>query len=62
VMEMSMRSREMYANSRMDHMLVMLRCKLVFESKPLFSSLISEGKKYMGNYQFEKEVERSYVP
>ena len=62
VMEMSMKSREIYANSRMDHMLVMLRCKMVFESKPLFSSLVSEGNAYRGNYRFTKKVERSYVP
>ena len=62
VMEMGMRSREVFANSQMDHMLVMLRCKLNFESKPLFSSLVSLGDVYRGNYYFVNEVERSYVP
>lgn len=62
VMEMSMRNRGDYTNSRMDHMVLMLRCKIIFESNPLFSSLIPEGRRYRGNYHFEKKVERSYVP
>ena len=62
VMELTMTSRDAYVNSRMDHMLVMLRCKVGFESRPLFSSLVAEGKAFLGKYQFIKKVERSYVP
>ena len=61
-MEMGMQTQEEYGNCRMDHMLVMLRFKVQFESTPVFSSLVSTGQVYRGKYVFEKEIERSYVP
>lgn len=62
VMELGMQNYEEYENCRMDHMIIMLRLKLTFESKPVFSSLISVGDVYRGKYVFAKELERSYVP
>lgn len=62
VMELGMQSDEVYENCRMDHMIIMFRFKLTFESKPVFSRLISVGEVYRGNYVFAKEIERSYVP
>ncbi len=62
VMEMGMQEREEYANCRLDHMLVMLRFKVYFESKPVFSTLIPIERVYDGKYVFGKEIERSYVP
>ena len=62
VMELGMQSDEAYENCRMDHMIVMFRFKLAYESKPVFSGLISVGDVYRGKYVFTKEIERSYVP
>lgn len=62
VMEMGLRQIDEYENCRMDHMLVSLECKIRFRSQPVFSSLVSVGEKYEGNYYFSKKVKRSYVP
>ena len=62
VMEMGLRQVNEYENCRMDHMLVSLECKIRFRSQPVFSSLVSVGEKYEGNYYFSKKVKRSYVP
>lgn len=62
VMEIGMQSRPEYMNCRMDHMIVMLRLKAAFESRPVFSALVSIGDVYDGDYIFKKEIERSYVP
>lgn len=62
VMELGMQSCMEYKNCRMDHMIVMFRFKVAFESKPVFSDLITIGEVYSGKYIFEKEIERSYVP
>ena len=62
VMELGMRCREEYKNCRMDHMIVMLRCKVKFRGVPVFSEMSSIGSAYRGNYIFSKEIERSYVP
>ncbi|MBQ8280382.1 MAG: hypothetical protein IJZ23_11110 [Roseburia sp.] len=62
VMEMGMQSQELYRNCRMDHMVVALRYKVQFESRPVFCELVTIGEIYRGNYFFLKEVERSYIP
>lgn len=62
VMELGMQSQKEYENCRMDHMIVMLRLKVAFESSPVFSSMVSVGDVYRENYVFKKEIERSYVP
>lgn len=62
VMELGMQSSAEYKNCRMDHMIVMFRFKASFESKPVFSELVTIGSAYRGKYIFEKEIERSYVP
>ena len=62
VMEMGMRQKNEFENGRMNHMVVAMRYKLCFQSQPLFSSLVSVGEKYNGDYYFWKNVERSYVP
>lgn len=62
VMEIGLRGCEEYKNCRMDHMITALRFKIAFESRPLFSRLISVGRADWEKYIFRKEVERSYVP
>lgn len=62
VMELGMQSEEAYENCRMDHMIIMFRFKLTFESKPIFSRLLSGEEVHRGNYIFAREIERSYVP
>ena len=62
VMEISMQRKKNYINCRMDHMLVALKYKISFESKPVFLSLVSTGNSYSGKLRFLKEAERSYIP
>lgn len=62
VMEIGMRQQEAYANCRMDYMLVMQKFQVCFESRPVFSSLVSIGKPFAGTYRFKREIERSYLP
>lgn len=62
VMEIGMKEQEDYQNCRMDHMLVTLKYKVKFESKPIFQSLIMTGKTYDGKLFFTKNVQRSYIP
>lgn len=62
VMEIGMKEQEDYQNCRMDHMLVMLKYKVNFASKPIFQSFITAGKTYNGELLFTKEVQRSYIP
>ncbi len=62
VMELGMQRCVEYKNCRMDHMIVMLRFKVAFESRPVFSGLVTVGDVYRGKYIFEKAIERSYVP
>ena len=62
VMEIGLRQVKEYENCRMDHMIVALQYKVKFRSQPVFSSLVSIGEKYEGNYYFSKNLKRSYVP
>ena len=62
VMEIGLQQQKNCENARMDHMLAVMRFKVSFESKPLFSTLISLGDIHWKNYIFTREVERSYVP
>lgn len=62
VMEIGLRHLKEYENCRMDHMIVALEYKVKFRSQPLFSSLVSVGERYEGNYYFSKDIKRSYVP
>jgi len=62
VMEIGMRQVADYENCRMNQMIVAVRYGVKFQGRPLFSSLVSIGKVYDGNYYFSKDVERSYVP
>ena len=62
VMEIGLRQVSEYENCRMDHMIVALEYKIKFRSQSVFSSLVSIGEQYEGNYYFSKNVKRSYVP
>ena len=62
VMEIGLRQVKEYENCRMDHMIVALQYKVKFRSQPVFSSLVSIGEKYEGNYYFSKNLKRSYIP
>lgn len=62
VMEIGMKQQQSYQNCRMDHMLVTLRYKINFESRPIFQSFITTGKTYNGKLLFTKDVQRSYIP
>ena len=60
VMEIGMQSQEKYQNCRMDYMLVAVNYQIQFETKPLFPSFIKIERN--GNWFFEKEVQRYYIP
>lgn len=62
VMEIGLRQVKEYENCRMDHMILALQYKVKFRSQPVFSSMVSVGEKYEGNYYFSKNVKRSYIP
>jgi len=62
VMELGMHRQSKYVNCRMDHMMIMLRFKVKFTSKPVFSELVAVGEAYRGRYIFSREIERSYIP
>jgi len=62
VMELGMHRQSEYENCRMDQMIVMLRFKVKFISKPVFSELVTVGETYRGGYVFSKVIERSYIP
>ena len=62
VMEIGLRQVKEYENCRMDHMIVALEYKVKFRGQPVYSSLVSIGEKYEGNYYFSKNLKRSYIP
>lgn len=61
-MEFSLQAVDEYENCKMNQMFAVIRCCLVFEGNPVFSSLMTIGNEYSGKFQFIKEVERSYIP
>lgn len=61
-MELSLQSYADYQNCKMNQMLVAMKCKICFESEPVFFSLVTVGDYSLGTFGFEKNVKRSYIP
>ena len=62
VMESHLKSHEVYSNSRMDHMLVQLKCRISYYATPVFYHLSIIGRKYKDRYYFRNEYKFSFVP